>query len=369
MADEAMRYAARAQHRAHAGAQARAVLCYTLQRIGLGEDFQRLLGRRERHRVRGIGAAVSDAAAELAHDFFTAGEHRDGIAVGDCLGKSAQVRIDAVEFLNATARDAKAGLDLVDQEHDTVLVAQLARGAQVFGLGRNPEAVAHDRLDKQAGDRVPVALQHILELIGVVRLHEVRELPRAQRHALAVWIDLRIADLLPLIHRRVPHGRVEQTVVTAFQDDVVVPAGVGTRQSQRRHHRLGPGVGKSHQLSRWHHLRDAFRDPVLALGGERKHPAHLHTGAGGRVDARIRVTQDRGPVTHAIVDIHVVIDIGHARTAPVLHVNGPVLAPEAKVGRDPQRQARERAPVVFVVPGQDSGHGCTANYLDFKVLP
>src|SRR3984957_16033124 len=138
---------------------------------------------------------VGDAAAELAHDLFTPGEHRDGIAVGDRLGKSAQVRVDAVELLNAAARNAKTGLDLIDQQYHAVLVAQLARGAQVFGFGRNAETISHDGLNQKTGDRAALALEDVLELVGVVGLHEVREAARADGYALAVGLHIRIPDL------------------------------------------------------------------------------------------------------------------------------------------------------------------------------
>ena len=63
MADEAVRDAARLEHGALAVAQPRAVGGDALQRIGLGQDLQGLLGRGQRHRVRGVGAAVRDALA------------------------------------------------------------------------------------------------------------------------------------------------------------------------------------------------------------------------------------------------------------------------------------------------------------------
>ena len=154
VADEAVRDAARLEDRAHAAAQARAVGGDALQRIGLVENLQGLLRRRQRHRVRGIGAAVRDPLADLAHDVLAAREHRDRIAVGERLGEGAQVGLHAVELLHAAARDAKAGLDLIDDQHHAVAVAQLARRAHVVRLGGDAQAIAHDRLDQQAGDRV-----------------------------------------------------------------------------------------------------------------------------------------------------------------------------------------------------------------------
>ena len=136
---------------------------------------------------------MRDALADLAHDLLAAREHRDRVAVADRLGERAQIGLDAVQLLYAAARDAKAGLDLVDQQDHAVFVAQLARRAQVLRFRRDAEAVAHDGLDQQAGDARGVALEHILELIRVVRLDEMRQAARADRHALAVGLDLGVA--------------------------------------------------------------------------------------------------------------------------------------------------------------------------------
>ena len=123
----------------------------------------------------GIGAAMGHATPELAHDVLAAGEHRDRIAVADRLGEGAKIRLDAVELLHAAAGDAKAGLHLIDEQQHAVPVAQLARGAHILGLGGDAEAVAHDRLDQQAGDSPGMPLHHVFQLIGIVRLHEMRK--------------------------------------------------------------------------------------------------------------------------------------------------------------------------------------------------
>ena len=66
---------------------------------------------------------MGDPASDLAHDLLAPGEHRDRIAVGDRLGEGAQVGVHAVKLLHAAAGDPKTGLDLVDEQHDAVLVA------------------------------------------------------------------------------------------------------------------------------------------------------------------------------------------------------------------------------------------------------
>ena len=102
----------------------------------------------------------------------------------------------SVEFLHAAARHAEPGLHLIDQQHGAVLVAQAARRTQVLRFGRDTEAVAHDGLDQHAGNAACRALEHVLELVGIVGLHEVSKAAQPEGNALAVGVDLRIADLL-----------------------------------------------------------------------------------------------------------------------------------------------------------------------------
>jgi hypothetical protein len=84
-----------------------------------------------------------------------------------------------------------------------------------------------------------MAFEHVFQLIRIVGLHEMREAARAERHALAVRLDFRVAHLRPLVHGREPHGRVEQPVIAALEHHVVVLARVGARQAQSRHDRFG----------------------------------------------------------------------------------------------------------------------------------
>ncbi len=87
-----------AERGVHACAQPRAVVGDAFERIGLIENLQRLLGGRQRHRVRGVGAAVRHAAPDLAHDFLPPGKHGNGDTVAHGLGEGAQIGVDAVEF-------------------------------------------------------------------------------------------------------------------------------------------------------------------------------------------------------------------------------------------------------------------------------
>ena len=96
---------------------------------------------------------------------------------------------------------------------------------------------------------------------------------------------------------------------------------------------------------------------IFALGGQREHAADFHALARRCIDARIGVAEDRRAVAHAVVDVDVVVEIGDPRPTPLLYIDGAVLAPEAEIGGDAQRQALQRSPEMFVIPGQVSGHG------------
>ena len=76
-------------------------------------------------------------------------------AAGDRLGDADQIRLDAgLLDREERAGAAEAGLHLVGDEHDAVLVAELAQASQV-GRGRGHEpALALDRLDHDRGDRL-----------------------------------------------------------------------------------------------------------------------------------------------------------------------------------------------------------------------
>jgi hypothetical protein len=177
MSDETVGNAARRQDRVHAGTQPGAVICDALHRVGVFQNLQCAVGGGEAYRVRRVGAAMRHALTDLAHDFFASGEHRQRVAVRERLGECAKVGVHAVEFLHAAARHAEPGFYLIDDQQHAVTVAQFARGAKIFGVCGDAEAIAHDGLDQQAGDGVPFAPQHIFQPVRVVGLHEVRERP------------------------------------------------------------------------------------------------------------------------------------------------------------------------------------------------
>ena len=83
-----------------------------------------------------------------------------------------------------------------------------------------------------------------------------------------------------------------------------------------------PEFEKADEFGGRHHARDAFGHGQFTLGRECKHTADFHAIPRGFIDPRIRVAEDRGTVAQAVVDVLVVVDVGHARAAAMLDVDG-----------------------------------------------
>ena len=202
-------------------AQPRAVLGDGGERRGFREDLQAFLRRRECDGMRRESAAMHHALAQLSHDVFATGEHRDRVTVGHGLGEGAQVGLDAEQFLATAARHPEAGLDLVDDHDDAVLVAQLTRRMHELARRGDRAAIAHDGLDQERGDFVAVGLEDALEAIGIVHRRGVDQRTQHAGDAGGVGHEVRFAlDGTPVFHRRVPECRIEHAVVAAFDDHV-----------------------------------------------------------------------------------------------------------------------------------------------------
>lgn len=94
----------------------------------------------------------SPGAHEVGH-LGAGGDGTHGEAVGDALGHAHDVRLDAGALeaeRGATAEEA--GLDLVDDEQDALLVAEVGDGAQVVVGGRPDTALALDALEHDGAD-------------------------------------------------------------------------------------------------------------------------------------------------------------------------------------------------------------------------
>ena len=84
-------------------------------------------------------------------------------------------------------------------------------------------------------------------------------------------------------------------MVTTFHHDIGIPTGVGARQAQRRHDRLGAGIRVADQLGGWNHLADALGNRQLNLGRKREYAADGQGFAHGLVDPFVGIAEDWRP--------------------------------------------------------------------------
>ena len=77
-------------------------------------------------------------------------------------------------------------------------------------------------------------------------------------------------------------------------------------------------------------------DFQLHLGRKREHASHVHSRARGFIDTRVRIAKNRRTITHAVINIGIVVQVGHTRAAPLFHINGATFSPEAEVRSNTQ---------------------------------
>ena len=101
-----------------------------------------------RGRARASSTAITSALP---------GNRRQRKAAADRLAVAGEVRDDAVFLLRAAPCDAKAGDDLVEDEHDAVPARHLTQRREKAGLGQQH---ALQRLDHHRGELVRMAFDH-----------------------------------------------------------------------------------------------------------------------------------------------------------------------------------------------------------------
>ncbi len=149
-----------------------------LEQLLVAIDIERRDAGRAGERMRRVGVAVEQlddvlgAAHEgvvdaLAHDDA---RHRHG-AGGDALGERDHVRDDAVALgRERGAQTAEAGDDLVEDQQDAVLVADLAQALEVALRRRQHAGRARHRLDDDGRDGGGVVQRdETVEIVGKMR--------------------------------------------------------------------------------------------------------------------------------------------------------------------------------------------------------
>ena len=158
-----------------------------LDQLLLGDHVEHGECRRAGDRAAGIGAAEA-ARIRRVHDRGPADDARQREAAGERFGDGDEVGLDAgildAEHL-AGAREA--GLHLVGDQQDAVLVADRAQRLEQFGRRRMEAALALHRLDddRRDVDRIDVGAEEIfdgLQRVGdgdAVLRHRERHVPDA----------------------------------------------------------------------------------------------------------------------------------------------------------------------------------------------
>ena len=136
-----------------------------LAQLLLLDRLQHRETRRTGHRRTGIGAAETTRRRRI-HDRGLAHDRSERKSAGETLGQRHQIGLDARVLDREHPPGAReSGLDLIDHEHDAVLVAEPAQRLQELRRRDVEPALAHHRLDDDRGDArgLDVVLEDVLD--------------------------------------------------------------------------------------------------------------------------------------------------------------------------------------------------------------
>ena len=308
----------------------------------------------KRHGAHPVRAGEGERRRRRTQEFLPAGR-RHVVAVGKRLAEADDVRLDAVIMVAARKVEAEAGAHIVEDQHDAVLVAELAHSLPFFLCGADivvEIAVVVGLCDQRrdvalvllpdACERVHVkprdddVVCHVLgQDAGVVRLH--------RPGVVAVVIALEEDRLLALgVRTGAEHGEGRR-IGAIFHK--VCPVGAGDRIHQ--------------QLGALHHL----------VGGRGRAVACLQLFQRGGVHIRVIVAEDIRTVGTHHIDVAVAVHVPEvgalgagADERPLFKRQeqplGRTEMPVDARGNDIQRAVKPRAALLMCVFGK-SAH-CTA---------
>ncbi len=169
-------------------------------------------------------------------------------AAGQGLGQGDHVGHHAEALDRAAGGRADAGLDLVEDEHDAVLLGDVAHRLQVARLRQHHAQVHHGGFHDHAG-RLLALVDEVLDAGfhhgSVVERHGGGHVDDGLRDALAVADRLVVVartDLAPVGHAQADHDVVVMAVVGAEDLHHLVAAGERAGDTDGVHGGLGPGV-------------------------------------------------------------------------------------------------------------------------------
>ena len=206
------------------------------------------------HGAHHVGVGVEGAAREAevrrppgleaAHQLGPAADHADRQTAAERLAVGHQVGPDAEILLRAARREPEADEDLVEDQHDAALAADLAQPLQPGAVGGAVEACAAAAVDQgRVARRVAVRVQRLQR----IDQHAGDVTARAQHLQGAL---VHVAQRVGLARRQRVAGAglhvLPPAVVGAGEAHQVLPAGVVARQPHRLHHGLGTRHVEAH---------------------------------------------------------------------------------------------------------------------------
>ena len=244
--------------------------------------------------------------------------------------------MDAVQGLRPTGGDPKTGFDLVQDQHHTVLGAQVAQTLQPHRGGRNAPRIANDGLQHHCSQLGATLSKQLLQSGAVIEADDVHQGPGVWGDASTKRDDLGGlgAGQVPVFNVGLPHHLVKQAMETALDHGDALAPGETARGAQGAHHSLGARVGKTHFVDLRTQGLDLLHHLGIELGGKtRDRATALDLRHHRRVHPLVAVTQDDGAIAQAKVNELFAIDIGDATALGAFQKNRLFLAPIAVVFR------------------------------------
>ena len=111
-------------------------------------------------------------------------------------------------------------------------------------------------------------------------------------------------------------------VVVSFKLQDLVPAGVGSGDSDGLHGRFGSGVGEAHHVSGRDHCQDFLCYLYLKLGGGSKHGSALDLLLYCLDYCWVGVAQNEGSIAGKQVNVFVIVDVLDSAAMSIVEEDG-----------------------------------------------
>src|SRR5690606_5053925 len=194
-------------------------------------------GHGQRVARQGAGLVDRTQRRDVLHDFTLAAESAHRHAAADDLAEGGQIRGNAEMGLSAAQCHAETGHHLVEDQHYTMFVTDLAQAFEEARYRRYAVHVAGHRFDDDAGDFIADPAERFTHGSNVVIGQGQGVLGKGRRYARrAGYAEGQGAGA------GLDQQAVGVTVVAALELDDGVAAGVTPGQADGAHGRLGTGA-------------------------------------------------------------------------------------------------------------------------------